>query len=728
VRHHGPGSSRSLVRALERIGPDLVLVEGPPEGDGLIWFVAQAEMQPPVALVVYRTERPGSGVFYPFAEFSPEWNAMKYALERGIPVHFCDLPQAIGLASRQQRELLEEDELPDPIRLLSQAVGEADPERWWERLVEQRQDDTDVFKAVLQAMASVREDLSPPSLHEARREASMRSAIRTGRAKGFTNIVVVCGAWHAPALENLPPRKHDDALLRGLTRIKVAATWVPWTASRLAYQSGYGAGVESPAWYRHLWQTNGDLVAWLTSAARLLRDEDLDASPAQVVDAVRLTEALSALRDRPRPALSDVSDATLAVLCNGEPERMRLIEQRLIVGEEMGALPPGVPVLPLQRDIETQARHLRLRTTPEARVLDLDLRQDHALAQSRFLHRLNLLGVDWGRVQPLQAGKLGTFHEFWSLRWRPEMVLQIVTAAVHGNTLVEAATARTIERAERTPELGATAELVRLSLLADLERAVAHLVPLLSDRSADVADVSQLLRALPPLAATMRYGDVRRTDSAALTGVVRGLVERAVVGLAAATVGLDDEAAETLAQEIVAATHALNLLVEELPADVLADWWAALRALVDRAAATTPLIGGTCTRLVLNAQQLSIEDAETRLAHALARGTPPPEIARWIEGFLSPTLGGSGLILATSTRLFRLIDMWLTELPPDHFAATLPLLRRSTSGFSEGERRQIAHRVRSGRHSALSVDASGLDLGRAAQVEPILRQILGNER
>jgi hypothetical protein len=727
VRHHGPGSSRSLVRALERIEPDLVLVEGPPDGDGLVKFVAQPGMQPPVALVVYPRDRPASGVFYPFAVFSPEWNAMRFALERNIPIRFCDLPQAIALASREPRELVDEAEPPDPISLLSQAAGESDPERWWERVVEQRRDDTDVFRAVTEAIAGVREALPTQPLHEARREAYMRSTIRSALSGGYANIVVVCGAWHAPALESLPPRKHDDLLLRRLPRLKVAATWVPWTASRLAYLSGYGAGVESPAWYRHLWDTNGDLVAWLTSAARLLREEDLDASPAQVVDAVRLAETLSALRGRPRPSLSEVGDATLSVLCNGETARMRLVERRLIVGEEIGALPPGVPVLPLQADVETQARHLRLRMTPEQRLLDLDLRQDHALQQSRFLHRLNLLGIDWGRVQPPPPGKLGTFHELWLLRWRPEMVLQVVSAAMYGNTLLEAATARAVERAERNAELGSTAELVQQALLADLERAVAHLVSLLTDRSAEATDVSELLRALPPLAATLRYGDVRRTDATALAGVIRGLAERARVGLAPATEGLDDEAAAALAAHIVAATHALNLLVEQIHADVVADWWTALRELVDRADATTRLISGTCTRLVLNAQRLSTDQAETCMARALARGTSPPDAARWIEGFLSPRLGGSGLILATSTRMFGLIDAWLTELAPDFFGQILPLLRRSTSSFSEGERRQIAQRVRSGRHSVLAVDADGLNLARAARVETVVRHILGIE-
>jgi hypothetical protein len=337
---------------------------------------------------------------------------------------------------------------------------------------------------------------------------------------------------------------------------------------------------------------------------------------------------------------------------------------------------------------------------------------------------LNLLGIDWGRLQPLPPGKLGTFHELWSLKWRPEMVLQIVEAAVYGNTLIEAAAARAIERGERITDLGRTAELVQATLLADLETAVARLVALLGIRSAESADVSQMLRALPPLVSTLRYGDVRRTDAAALENVLSALAERATVGMVPATVGLDDEAADSVAAEIVGATQALALLVSERHADVVDDWWAALRQVIDRDDSAR-LINGTCTRLALNAERLGIDDAESRLARALARGTPPADAARWIEGFLSPKLGGSGLILASSTSMFGIIDDWLTALPAEYFSQILPLLRRTTSTFSQGERRQIAERVRSGRRSTLFADQVELDLERAALVEPIVHRILG---
>jgi len=61
IRHHGPGSARSLLRALESLAPDLVLVEGPPEADTLLSFAAHAEMRPPVALLVYDPADPRRG-------------------------------------------------------------------------------------------------------------------------------------------------------------------------------------------------------------------------------------------------------------------------------------------------------------------------------------------------------------------------------------------------------------------------------------------------------------------------------------------------------------------------------------------------------------------------------------------------------------------------------------------------------------------------------------------
>lgn len=85
VRHHGPGCARSLRRALEALAPDCVLVEGPPECDELLWAVTADGMQPPVALLGYCPDEPMRAVYYPFAEFSPEWQALSWAVRAARP-------------------------------------------------------------------------------------------------------------------------------------------------------------------------------------------------------------------------------------------------------------------------------------------------------------------------------------------------------------------------------------------------------------------------------------------------------------------------------------------------------------------------------------------------------------------------------------------------------------------------------------------------------------------
>lgn len=102
VRHHGPGSARAVRAALEQCTPDAVLIEGPPEADALVPLAAQEGMRPPVALLAHVQDDPGRAAFWPLAEFSPEWVAMRWALERGVPVRFIDLPAAHSLAMREE--------------------------------------------------------------------------------------------------------------------------------------------------------------------------------------------------------------------------------------------------------------------------------------------------------------------------------------------------------------------------------------------------------------------------------------------------------------------------------------------------------------------------------------------------------------------------------------------------------------------------------------------------
>ena len=100
IRHHGPGCARALLAALEALAPDIILVEGPPDAQAVVALATHAAMQPPVALLVYAPEAPRLAAFYPFTNYSPEWQALRFALERSLPVRFIDLPLALQFAAR----------------------------------------------------------------------------------------------------------------------------------------------------------------------------------------------------------------------------------------------------------------------------------------------------------------------------------------------------------------------------------------------------------------------------------------------------------------------------------------------------------------------------------------------------------------------------------------------------------------------------------------------------
>jgi hypothetical protein len=554
------------------------------------------------------------------------------------------------------------------------------------------------------------------------REASMRREIRAAERAGHERIAVVCGAWHAPALTDLPPIAHDDRLLRGLPRpVRTAAAWVPWTYSRLAAESGYGAGILSPGWYEHLWSGREPLtVSWMARVAQVFRSEDLEISSAHLIEAARLADTLAALRGRAIPSLDELLEAVRSVAAFGSEVPLAVVRDRLVVGRVMGKVPADAPIAPLAADLAREGRRLRLKPVEEKTPLDLDLRKELDLGRSHLLHRLGLVGVRWGTPARAMGGAAGTFHELWTLAWRPEFVVELIAASRYGTTIADAAAAKAVEDAAASDHLPTLTELAELVLLADLTPAIDAVVARIAAVAAVAADVPSLMGALPPLARVSRYGNVRGTDAAAVRVVVDGLVARICVGLGAACASLDDDAAAELLP-MLEATHGAIALVDD--PDQRAEWQAALLALADRAG-VHGLIAGRACRFLVDEHALPVEDARARLGRALSRGAEPPAAAAWIDGFLR----GSGMVLIHDDALFDLVDGWLAGLGPEAFEAVLPLVRRTTATFSGPERRAIGERAKRRGGAATHETAGpapGHDPERAALVLPILATILG---
>lgn len=723
IRHHGPGSARHVKKFLERLQPDIVLVEGPPEADPILQWAGHAELKPPVAILAYQPDDPQQSSFYPFAEFSPEWQAIRYAREKNIHVRFMDLPAIHRFAWKEETPAKEAGEEHNPIAQLSVAAGYPDGEKWWEHMFEYRTDDREVFEAVTEAMQEVRGAFpGRGDKMEQMREAWMRKTIRQAEKEMFQSIAVICGAWHVPALVEMPSQKTDNELLKGLPKVKVECTWVPWTFSRLSYYSGYGAGIASPGWYAHTWKyPTDDGTRWMSKVAKLFRGRDMDISVAHVIEAVRLAGSLAALRGLSKAGLEELNEAALSVLCNGETILLQLIHDELIVSNRIGEVPVDIPKPPLQVDIERLQKKLRLPPTADFKDYTLDLRKENDLERSIFLHRLQLLGLKWGSRSEV-SGK-GTFKEQWRLQWDPAFSIDIIERGSQGNTVEEAASHFLSQQARDATSLKDVCALLENALPAELPAAIEVLIDRINNLAAASADTIQLMEVIPGLVSVSRYGNVRKTDADLVQGIAVTMIVRICVSLPAAVAAVNEDAAGQLLELFFKMNEAVNLLQA---ADITTQWQGTLSAIATGRNAS-PVIAGYSTRLLSDYKLLEGDALIRHFNYAMSTAAAPAVAAAWLEGFLK----GSGTLLLIDAGLWNVVNSWVSTLDEDNFIQVLPLLRRTFSHYTTSERRKLGEKVRSGDSGAVSRSQraeAGLDEERAQQGIPVILQLLGIQK
>lgn len=733
IRHHGPGSARNVKAFLEELKPDIVLVEGPPEADAILEWAANKELKPPVAILAYQADDISKALFYPFAAFSPEWQAIQYAQKNNIHVRFMDLPLAHGFAladaeeeKKQANETTEdqpqettEEIYSNPVAHLAAADGFDDAEQWWEHMFEHRRQNERAFEAVHEAMTALRDTLPPKDdRNEQLREAWMRKIIRQAEKEMFGTIAVICGAWHVPALAKMPKQKENNELLKGLSKVKIETTWIPWTYSRLSFDSGYGAGIQSPGWYDHVWKhPDDDGTRWMAKVAKLFRKNNIDTSVAHVIEAVRLAESLAAMRGLSKAGLAELNESTISVLCGGEPIMLELVRDQLIVSNKIGTVPADIPKPPLQVDIERQQKKLRLPAGAGRRDYTLDLRKDYDLERSILLHRLQLLDIPWG-IKSHIGGK-GTFKELWHLQWDPSFTISIIEKGVWGNTLEEAANAWLTHRCEKETSLPAIAELLQQVIPAELAGAAVVIARRIESMAAAGNDVLQLVVALPRLVSIIRYGNVRRTDADMVRGIAESMITRVCIGLPVACCGIDDTTAGNLAEDCVRINHSIQVLQEPV---CIAQWDQCLQQIV-RLQQAAPMMRGFAARQLMDSKAIQPDALQQLFYSSLSRSLPVAETAAWLEGFLK----GSGTILLINDELWQIIDSWVLQLQHDEFIQALPLLRRTFSAFTQTERRKIGEKVKyGGSRSMAAIETDNrIDVVRARKGLPVVMRLMG---
>ena len=753
VRHLSPMGAWQLRAHLDRMRPEVVLIEGLDDATKLIPDMTRKATKPPIAILAYTDTLPVRTLVYPLATYSPEYQAILWAREHDASVEFIDLPSAnfLGLQDTEA-ELIEkarkqaaeetggeestpteaetggeeqlEAAVPEPRRSLyerfADLAGERDYETYWERHFEHNASDTSYCRASFefgQAIRELEEDAPRWRAENLVREAYMRRRIAETIAGGTRpeRIVAVVGAFHAPVLRGDLPAMTDEELASLRSRSS-KLTLMPYSYFKLSSQSGYGAGNHAPAYFELLWQSLqlggnqaslGELpLKYLSLVARHLRESGTHRSTAEVIDGVRLAQTLSALKGGLAPTLADLRDAAVTLLGHGELSTVKEALVRVDVGTAIGELPKGVSQTSIQSDFDRELSRLKLDKyrTAVKQELSLDLRENRQaksaeaafldLDRSSFFHRLRVLEI--GFAQPVATKQQSvTWKEIWNLQWTPESEIALVEAVLLGET-VELATAYKFKtQLEKCMSIAEAAAMVRDACQCGLMKSMELARSRLQELAAGSSSLAHIAHAAWQLSLVVRYGDVRKFDSAPLVPLVEELFVQGAVALFPAA-SCDNQAV----RELLVAIDELNKVGLEF-ADRVDEplWIGQLQKLAD-ADDRNPVLSGNACAILLERGLMANEMLAREVSRRISPGVPADLGAGWFEGLAQRNRYA---LLARQTLWEQLAD-YIASLDDEQFRRALVFLRRAFGSFSPQEKRHIAENL--GQCWGLSADSA----------------------
>lgn len=699
VRHLSPACAYYVTEFLDRTKPDIVLIEGPSDLSGLIEPLCSDSVCLPAAILAYTETAPIRTIMYPMADFSPEYRAMKWAYDNGVPVEFCDLPSGCLLYSRgEEKDTSEKPETGESVYSLLEKSTGMDDDTFWEYSFEHNLCYEDFIAAVEEYGRSLRE-FSLSDEHNELREAYMRRRISESEQK-FGKSAVITGAFHTSGIKNALFSEKDKMLTENLKSTASKATLMPYSYYRLSARSGYGAGSKASGYYDIIWKNRqrdcleNCAPEYLSRLAEYQRANGFAASSAEVIEAMHLAETLSAMRGGALPSLSDLRDAAVTCLGHGSFGEISLACADVEIGSKIGSLPEGTVCTSVQEDFMRQLKELKLERfrTAVVQETELDLRENLRvkseksafldLNRSFFLYRLNEAGIHFGE-KLARSQENATWAEKWQLQWTPETEIEIVEASLNGDTVEQAARTSLNMKLAQAESLSQTAEALSRAFLCGMPDCVMSAASAVQSMASECASVSDEGKTIGELSLAVRFGSIRRIDPEPIIPLIQQLYLKFCLQLGSAAV-CDRNAAE----EIIAASAAVSDAC--LAHDFLDEnKFITLLGEIADSDMVNQLISGFACALLTERGKISAEKLSELISRKLSKGTPAHEGAAWFEGLARRNRRS----LIGRLSVWEKLCSFISELDNEEFKPVLVSLRRTFSDFSPAEKSDIAENI-----------------------------------
>ncbi len=725
IRHLSPAGAYHLRAFLEEKKPKLVLVEGPSDFTDLMSDMVRKETKPPIAVLAYTKEAPIRTILYPFAEYSPEYQAILWCNKHKVDCQFMDLPSETFLAitlvnDGKERSDYGRETIYEKLDSLS---GEDGQETFWERNLE-HVTSMEVYHEGCNRFGSELRQLTegvdfdwPETVV---REAYMRQQIRKYVLNGIdpSDIVVVCGSYHVDGLKSW----EEEESLKGLPTCECMHTLMPYSYYRLSTRSGYGAGNKAPAYYELLWESlvrqedSYAAYAYLSKIAGFMRDTGNPVSTASVIEAVRLAQSLAMLRGDRVMTLYDLKDAAITCLGEGNVPSLSLAFASVEIGTMIGSLPDGVSRTSIQEDFYRNLKALKLDKykTVVLQDLSLDLRENRRvqskdaafldLHRSFFLHQLRVLGIQFASLQRTNQ-ETATYGENWTAKWTPEAEIEIVEAALQGDTVKLAASYVLSERIKGADSIKIIAKQLENAFLCGLPNVVLTAISALQALAVDAVSIEEMAACMEHLSMVISFGSIRQVETEPLIPIMEQLFYHFCLLLPDAC-SCDDEASKkmVISMEQVDQCTKLHAFLDDK------EWISVISNIAKRDDLNTK-ISGYAASILLEKGAIQTKELNAEVSRRLSKGIPADLGAGWFEGLVMK----NHYSLINRLSIWETLDGYLEELDDDEFKRALLFLRRAFADFTANEKDQIAENL--GENWGLN----------GAEVSEIVNTVLGEE-
>ena len=699
IRHFSPAGAYFVRKFLNENRPDVVLIEGPADFDFLMDDIVSKNLLPPFAIMAYTKEVPIETVLYPFAVYSPEYQAILWARENNKECHFFDLESNImlGLESKNEDEII--SDAPDKIHD-KEKTSDFDMESFWERVLEQSED-MNAYKSGSALFGESLRNEDEVSLRDIIRESFMKRKIKEIIDRGIDSekIVAITGAFHTSAIQSLDGAMTDkeyDSLKKKDSNI----TLMPYSYYRLSKRTGYGAGNTAPAYYELLWQgfIKNDKTyherKYLSLLAKYMREHGGIVSSAQVIEATMLSRSIANLRGGSIPTLVDLKDAGITCMGGGSFGEMAMGFAQSDIGTKIGVVPQESMKTSIQSDFLSRLKTLKLEKYKElvATPLQLDLRENLRvkskesafldLNRSFFLYRLVTLGIDFAKIERNRQDN-ATWAENWILQWTPEAEIQIVESVLKGDTIDEAVAFVLGERLNNAISISEIADIIEAAFNCGIPKIVEGAGRKLDEMASGAVSIHEIAVTTSKLSDMILFGDIRKLDRKPLEPIVKRLCIRAALILAGES-ACDDMAAVILVEDIQS-IHNVFVLHDFLDKDL---WFDKLMEVSNRDDLNTK-ISGLATAILLDTGKTDENTLRIEVARRLSAGMPAELGANWFAGL---SIRNHYALIGRLT-LWESLSEYMDSLDEEEFRRSLVFLRRAFVDYSSKEKDMIAENL-----------------------------------